>query len=159
MTKKERDDLVVQNLPYARSLSLGFSGKHDLDHIEAESAAVNGLMVAAQQFDPAAGARFRTYATHKMFGYMRHALDTAIRYSGTEIQPWHSTYEPTLSAEDRIDAGRILDALEDEEGKEVLLRSAVGERHSDIARDKGVYPSTIKRRADRAKNEALRRIN
>lgn len=159
LSKSERDNLVIVNMPYARSLSRGFSGKHQLDHIEAESAAMSALVIASADYDPETGVRFRTYATHKIFGYMRHALDTEIRHSGPEVCSDLHNFEPSDALIDRIDAGDIINSIKDTDAQEAALRLAMGERASHIAKEKGVSPSTIKRRADRATKEVQRRIN
>ncbi len=159
MTKQERDDLVVHHMSYARSLSKGFSGKHALDHIEAESAAINGLVRASIDFSPNGGAAFRTYATHKMMGYMRHALTTEYRHSGSDILPHHSTYTPSDNADLSIDARNLLSLCDDPADADLLVRLAKGDKQTEIAADLGVACSTIKRRAERAKKRILARIN
>jgi RNA polymerase sigma factor for flagellar operon FliA len=68
--EKERQDLVVSNLPFVRHVLGKLVGRlpSNVDVDNLESAGVLGLVEASHQFDPARGVAFRTFAYPRVWG-------------------------------------------------------------------------------------------
>ena len=65
-----RDELIVSHLQFAKQITqkIAFQLPSHLDRDDLMSAAVIGLVMAAERFDPTRGIQFKTYAEHRIRG-------------------------------------------------------------------------------------------
>lgn len=68
---EDRRALAAEHWPYARSLARPFRARLPRLRDEFESAAALGLVEAALTFEPGRGAKFSTYARHRVIGRLR----------------------------------------------------------------------------------------
>lgn len=94
------DQLVIDNLPLARSLAARYAGRGE-DVSELEQVARVGLVLAARRYDPDRGTKFATYAVPTILGELKkHFRDRcwAVRIP----RPYHDIYHAAHAAEERL---------------------------------------------------------
>jgi len=69
-----RETLIGKNAKLAERIARNFAEGRAEEALDLESEAYVGLVKAIDTFDPSLGAKFSTYATHKITGQVRHYL-------------------------------------------------------------------------------------
>lgn len=80
----EQDALVESHVEFAKRGARHYARRHNpaVTYDDLESAALFGLVEAAQKFDPSAGAMFKTFAFHVIDRRLRDVYRRARRYQG-----------------------------------------------------------------------------